>query len=320
MSVGKQIRVYLVDGTPGGLLTAEIGNWTGHIVAAPRSDIGQLLAREECRRTGVYILIGDDPNSSVGTAVYIGEGDDIAKRLRQHARAEEHGGKDFWDRVVLLTSKDANLTKAHARYLESRFINLATSARRSRVTNGTAPTPIQLPEADIADMEFYLAQAHIVLPVLGVNVFRAAGRVAGNLAVGRKDSLTSAALDGTSPEFTCEITKHRLVARAREIDGEFTMLEGSFVKSQWTGTRHPGNQTMHATFLEDGTFRLLDDDRAVLTRDVAFTSPSAAAAVMAGRSANGRTAWVDPKSGMTFGEWQNREIAPQTDAEPGQTD
>jgi len=37
VSVGKSIRVYLADGTPGGLLTAEIMNWTGHVVAAPRS-------------------------------------------------------------------------------------------------------------------------------------------------------------------------------------------------------------------------------------------------------------------------------------------
>ncbi len=51
MVSGKQIRVYLVDGTPGGLLTAEIMNWTGHVVAAPRSDIADLLAREEVRRT-----------------------------------------------------------------------------------------------------------------------------------------------------------------------------------------------------------------------------------------------------------------------------
>lgn len=90
---GKQIRVYLVDGAPGGLLTAEIMNWTGHIVAAPRSDLGDLLAREEVRRTGVYFLIGDDPDaqSPSGKAVYVGEGDEIAVRLRQHSRPEVDG-------------------------------------------------------------------------------------------------------------------------------------------------------------------------------------------------------------------------------------
>lgn len=47
MSVGKSIRLYLADGTPGGLLTAEIMNWTGHVVAAPRSDLASLLKRPE---------------------------------------------------------------------------------------------------------------------------------------------------------------------------------------------------------------------------------------------------------------------------------
>ena len=72
MNTGKQIRLYLVDGTPGGLLTAEIMNWTGHVVAAPRSDLGQLLGREEPRRTGVYVLLGDDPDTPFGSAVYVG--------------------------------------------------------------------------------------------------------------------------------------------------------------------------------------------------------------------------------------------------------
>ena len=73
----------------------------------------------------------------------------------------------------MLTSKDANLTKAHARYLESSFIALARQARRSRLVNGTAPPPLPLPEADVSDMEYFIAQAKIILPVLGVNILRA---------------------------------------------------------------------------------------------------------------------------------------------------
>ena len=150
VSLGKSIRLYLADGTPGGLLTAEIMNWTGHVVAAPRSDLAGLLRRPEASRTGIYLLLGDDPDSLGGSLAYIGEGDDVGKRLYQHARAEDQGGKDFWDRAIMLTSKDANLTKAHARYLESRFITLASQARRSRLINGTAPAPLPLPEADVS--------------------------------------------------------------------------------------------------------------------------------------------------------------------------
>lgn len=57
---GKQIKLFLVDGTPGGLTTAGITNWTGHVLSARRSDLADLLKRDEAQRTGVYFLLGDD--------------------------------------------------------------------------------------------------------------------------------------------------------------------------------------------------------------------------------------------------------------------
>lgn len=64
---GKQIKVFLVDGTPGGLTAAEITNWTGHVLSARRSDLADLLKRDEAQRTGVYLLLGDD-ETTVGDA------------------------------------------------------------------------------------------------------------------------------------------------------------------------------------------------------------------------------------------------------------
>ena len=158
---GKQIKLFLVDGTPGGIKTAEITNWTGHLVAGARSDLATLLHRDELGRTGVYVLLGDDESSVEGIRCYIGEADVIANRLRSHARDSD---KDFWEQVVVVTSKDANLTKAHARYLESKLIGLANGARRSEVANGTAPPLPRLPEADAPDMDEFLAQLQIMLP------------------------------------------------------------------------------------------------------------------------------------------------------------
>lgn len=306
---GKQIRVYLVDGTPGGLLTAEIMNWTGHVVAAPRSDIADLLSREEVRRTGVYVLIGDDPASLApsGKALYVGEGDDIAVRLRHHARSEDSGGKDFWDRIVVLTSKDANLTKAHARYLEARLINAATSAKRATVLNGTSPVPIQLPEADVSDMEYYLSQVQIVLPVLGITEFRPT-RLSKSSAP--KPSEVVGLTERASPTFHFEIPRHQITAFAQEVDGEFTVLEGSMARADWAGThRHPGYQQLHTSLLSEGTLQPASNGLARFTQDVVFSSSSAAAAIVAGRSANGRTSWIDADSGVNFGEWQSRGIS-----------
>lgn len=300
MSAGKSVRLFLADGTPGGLLTAEIMNWTGHIVAAPRSDLAALLKRPEAARTGIYILLGDDPDSLGGQAAYVGEGDDVSKRLYQHARPEGQNGKDFWDRAIVLTSKDANLTKAHARYLESRFITLAMRASRARLTNGTAPAPIVLPEADVSDMEYFIEQAKIVLPILGVNIFRSP-----------RTSVVSASTSSgggrtDSPLFEMTMKKSGITATAQEVDGEFTVLESSQARSAWIGAAGHNYVGLRTKLENDGTLVPSSDGATmVFARDHAFSSPSAAAAVVAGRNANGRLEWKVQGAHTTYGEWES---------------
>lgn len=304
MSGGKQVRLFLVEGDPGGLLTAEIMNWTGHVLAGPRSEIGGLLRREEAHRTGVYVLLGTDPTTG-GPAAYIGEGDDVGARLRMHARPESAGGKDFWDRVAVVTSKDANLTKAHARYLESRLIDLAAQAKRCTLANGTAPPPIQLPEADVSDMEYFIGQAMIVFPVLGVSVFRAPVATHAQPV----QTVREARELRESPVFVLTVPRHHVEARAQEIGGEFTVLEGSLARDKWVGTdRHPGYQAAHARLLAEGALEPDGQGLARFTRNTVFDSPSAAGAVVTGRACNGRTSWISRDEKVSYGEWQSRGI------------
>lgn len=83
---GKQVKLFLVDGTPGGLTTAEITNWTGSVLSARRSDLAELLRREEAERTGAYLLLGEDEDAVGDTRCYVGEADVVATRLRAHAK------------------------------------------------------------------------------------------------------------------------------------------------------------------------------------------------------------------------------------------
>lgn len=302
-ALGKSVRLFLADGTPGGLVTAEIMNWTGHVIAAPRSELGLLLKRPESSRTGIYILLGDDPESPGSALAYVGEGDDVGKRIAAHSRTEESGGKDFWDRVVLFTSKDANLTKAHARYLESRFIAIATSAKRARLVNGTAPPPIALPEADASDMEFFVEQAKIVLPVLGVNLLRATNVPSSSDAPGLAPKVPA------SPMF--RLTVKGVEATAQEIDGEFVVRQGSRARP---GTTRAGvnYESLRRQLEEDGTLVLSPDfNYREFVRDVVFSSPSAAAAVVLGRNANGRVEWKVAGTSTTYAQWQDSLIDPE---------
>jgi len=231
---GKSVQLFLVTGTPGGLITAEIGNWTGHVIAASRVDLNALLSRPEVSRTGIYILIGENPDNPVEPMAYIGKADQVKTRLYAHAKSSNQKGKDFWNRVLVLTSKDANLMKAHVRYLESRFISLAWQAKRAKLANGTAPETSSLPEADVSDMEDFIAQAEIILPLLGVNIFRSPKVVTTPPPFGG----TSPASVAETPVFEMRLKKLDIVAHAREIDGEFVVLAGSGACTGWPGADH----------------------------------------------------------------------------------
>ncbi len=296
---GKQVKLFLVDGTPGGLTTAEITNWTGHVLSARRSDLADLLKREEVQRTGVYLLLGDDETSLGDTLCYVGEADVIGTRLRHHANDPAKG---FWDRVVVITSKDTNLTKSHGRYLESRLIQLAAKAGRVSLENGTAPPTPNLPEADASDMEYFIGQLQIMLPVLGVNAIRV-----------RPAPSPQTADPVESPVFALSNAKSGVEARAQQIDGEFTLLTGSRVVPTWHGIgkatstqkAYASYRARHEGLLADGSI-VAENGVGLVTRDIVFSSPSTAGAVALGRSCNGRVEWVSPEG--SFGAWESRGI------------
>lgn len=315
---GKTIRIFLTDGTSTGILTAEIMNWTGKVLVASRADLGLLGKREEAKRTGVYLLVGPDPEESGKDRLYIGEGDNVIHRLSHHARDEN---KDFWSKAVLIISKDSNLTKAHVRYLESRLIKTAQLAGRANLTNGTAPPQPNLPESDQADMEYFIDQIQMVLPVLGFSYLQSKPRL---------ETVTPAAVEmdsdsepetenqeavhkPISPVF--ELRKVGVYARAREVEGEFIVLKGSTARKQgvpsWKTYRK-----LRDSLVSQSKIVLSESDPNFLAfvDDTAFASPSAAASVVLGRSANGRKSWKIEGTGKMYRDWYNETLQ---DAEGG---
>ena len=94
----RTIRIFLADGEPTGILLAEMSNWTGKVLVAPRSQLDQLSKREEVRRTGVYPLVGPDPDDPSRALASIGEGDNVLKWLLRRSWGE---ARDFWERTVV---------------------------------------------------------------------------------------------------------------------------------------------------------------------------------------------------------------------------
>ncbi len=295
---GRSVRLYLVEGSPTGILTAEIMNWTGHVLVAPRSRLGDALQRDEASRTGVYFLVGDDPDQPTKARVYIGEGDSVVDRIKSHATS-----KDFWTRACLVTSKDTNLTKAHVRYLENRFIDLTKQADRANVANGNEPSPKALPESDIADMEFFISQVQVVLPVVGFDFLRPRAQQALQPTAPQSEPVPT-----PSVELELSSQRHGYQARAIEQDGEFTVLAGSKATAKDDFATH-GYAGLRKQLMADRRIVLSSDPQLLeFAENVTFPSASAAAAVITNRSTNGRTEWKVTATGQTLKQWQDAQL------------
>lgn len=308
---GRHVSLFLVEGTFGGIVTAEIMNWTGHVLKGQRSQLSAICKRDEAKRPGVYILLGEDEN---GPLAYIGQTDCIADRLRQH---NTNGSMDFWNEVVFVTSKDSNLTSAHVRYLEAQLYQRATELKRMRLKNGNEPSGgAKLPEADKSDMDCFIQQMLILLPVLGVEFLR--GRYTADARQEIHETSTAAA-QNNSTVFKLEVPRNKVMAKSQIIDGEFTVLADSIIASAVTakeGTKAASSSTYNSLnalfqqYRDDGTIVPDPDDDhiAKLTRDVQFSSPSSAAAFVKGNvTANGRIDWRT-EDGKTYAAWESTNV------------
>lgn len=263
------IKLFLPYGDGTRLRTAEISNWSGKALAAPRTDFDDLLTREELEGSGVYKPMA-----------YIGEAEILGERLKTHKTLE------FWIAAVVFLSKDENLTKSHIRYLEGRLIDEAKAAKRFVLHNAQS-SGAKLPEADRHDMEEFLAKIHQLLPVLGSEVLTPIG---GPAPTGIGPSVLQTEIKG-------------LIARGRRTPTGFVVLANSQAVSEPRPSAEQHGPTllaMRQQLLADGSL-VPKDGYLLFAKDVEFSSPSAAASIIHGGNMNGLIAWKDA-NGMTLGD------------------
>lgn len=298
--IGRSLELFFIDGKPDGMLTAEVFNWTGHILRTPRTRLADALKRKEAAHTGVYLLAGEGDD---GTQIYVGEGHDVGRRIRSH-----DSNKDWWDTAVLITTAADSLNKAHVQYLEARLLKEARDAGRAKIENDTEPALPSLSEAAETNMEAFLEHLVTVLPALGVDCF-----------VRDTRTRTSAQGDTIDPRVEAEFELHNrkqgLHATARMEDGEFIVEAGSQAKPNWSGSGGSYKQLYLALvkngILTEGGAADLADSRSrvrVFRTDYAFRSPSAAAAVVNGRPANGRLEWKVRGQEDTYADWDKERL------------
>lgn len=282
--MGRKLTVYMLDGTATGPKTVEIGNWSGKAVFAPRAFLKGLLSRSEFATQGIYLLQSQSPDGQYDASVYIGEAEELATRLKQHISE-----RDF-ESVVCFSSKDDTLTKAHIKFLEAKLIQLAKDANTSRVENNNSPRGAKLSEADTSDMDYFIEQIKLILPVVGIHALVPAAPHSAppiNHAPGQR-------------EF--KIKSSTLSASMVEIDGAFIVRAGSEASLTTSKSIAPGWLNIRKK-LQDAGILKAESDRYVFTEDARFASPSAASSVVLGRQAPGPVSWMSA-DGRTYKDYQ----------------
>ncbi|HVI58242.1 MAG TPA: GIY-YIG nuclease family protein [Luteimonas sp.] len=279
MPFGKSVRIFLPDATVTGIRHAEILNRTGQAIACPRSRLEELKHWSETSKPGVYFLFEARLGDSKPTA-YVGESENVAERLLTHDRK-----KDFWNDVVIFSSKDDNLNKSHIKYLESRLESLAKAADRYQLENGNTPTLSSLSRAEREAMEELLEDIRLVLGTLGYPVLEP-------LIQSVSSAEISVAVPKVAPVSADDLTfsVHKLVARGVQTDEGFVLKKGSTAAKTNTDSLTTKMVKLKEQLIADG--RLIPEgDHLRLIEDVLISSSSYAAAIVAGTARSGPQSW-----------------------------
>ena len=267
-ATAKTIQIYLPTGEPRGIRIADITTRLVLAVLIPRSELASGKTRWELDHAGVYFLFGEDEDGAK-PIVYIGQTEDARKRLDSHNKT-----KTFWKAAVFCISKSQNFTQAHIRYLEWYCMQQAKDVGRYALDNGQLPpNSTHVTEPMIAELLDIFDTMRMLISTLGYPVFE--------------------------PIVKPSTPSHLFFVRGGGSDGKGELVEDGFVVFEGSRARieivpsatsalKPQRDKLIASVVMEER-----DGEYIFTQDFLFSSPSTAAAVVLGRSANGWIEWKD---------------------------
>jgi Domain of unknown function (DUF4357) len=271
------INIFLKDGDPEGLRIITQLNKTGVGVVFNRSTFVESRKDEHFDKPGLYVLVGALDDSTL-PVVYIGEAENIRERLITH-----NNRLDFWDKAIFFTTSNNSLNKAHVKYLEAQLYAIAEENKSCTIKNTQIPKKAALSHQDEAYADSFIDDMLMIFPIVGLSVFEKVKKPV------KKNKLLYIKTKG-------------IVASGYETSSGFVVYKDSQVCPTETKSIHAclsntrSDLLMQEVLTENG-------NNYIFTQDYTFNSPSTAAGVIRGGTANGRTEWKD-KSGKTLKQIQ----------------
>lgn len=290
---GKNINLFLIDGTATGRIKCTLANWTGVAYKIPRTELDKCKDRGELSQSGVYFLFGTSDQSDENI-VYVGQagvrknGEGILCRLIEHKRNPD---KDYWTEAVVFTTSNNSFGPTEISYLENRFCGLAVEAKRYIVKNGNDPTSGNITEEKESELEEFIDYAKIVMGTLGHKLFEPlTEKIDPIVVVSEKESILF---------FKRKSRKSGLLIEAscKQTNEGFVVLKGSLIETIDSESIPSG--------IKEKRKKANIDKNGILQEDVLFKSPSYAAAFVIGGHVNGLTEWKT-KDGLSLKEIENR--------------
>lgn len=298
MNHGRQLRLFLADGTSSGPRFYEIVNRTIQSLGIPATRIKELTstAWPEIQKPGVYLVYGTTQNAE--ERLYIGKGENIAARVQAHPEK-----LDFDVTTLLLfTSKDENLNASQVGWLESRLVNAAKGAKRIVVANKQEPSVPQLSKPEAATIQEFLEDLLLIAQTAGFDYFTPPKKP---LAQARKKA---------NDVFILNQPQKGVAATGYPSDEGFVVKAGSDAYSETNEKSiNPGYAALREKLKDQGVLVPKPGSPKLLRFEVdyPFSAPSAAAAVVIGNNASGNQVWKTA-DGKTLGEILESQGAPDS--------
>jgi Domain of unknown function (DUF4357) len=273
MNTGKKITIFLAVGLPKGIREVKIDQWSGKAICGPRNTLSEIIDLPELDNGAcVYFLIGS-PDEGGLINVYVGEADGFKMRIRDHDYK-----KDWWQEVAVFISQDISLTKTGIQYLESVCVERLRKIGKCNLMNGNNPAIPTIPKEDICGLEIFYDNLATIMPLLGYDIFV---HSESSLIPGKSNFRTFFCKKGSSIAATGYLLE----------DGKMKVLKSSQVEKEETQSfqSHPYKKLRDE--LIEMKRLVINGGVLIFTDDYVFDSPSAAAAVILGRSASGPLEW-----------------------------
>lgn len=270
---GRTITLFLLNGSVTGSIKYTLPNWTGVVYKIPRTELENCKKREDLQQSGVYFLFGksDEQGENI---VYVGQagirknGNGLLGRILEHAKNPD---KDYWTEVVAITTTNNSFGPTEISYLENRFTQMANDAKRYTVKNANDPNSGNITEEKECELEEFIDYSKVVMGILGHKVFIPLDEITNDIS-GKQ--ATKLQLKKRGADATGLLTSEGIVVR-----------KGSKVNAKPTPSCPDWIKNLRNMYASKIT------EKNILTEDIFFNSPSAAAGFCVYGAENGRISW-----------------------------